>query len=126
LEPLRTREKRIPVQSGVVGVTGINNAGLFGVPVAAIESSNVIKVWTPFGTTQDCLAILFGLQGKSPRWDVMRILQREKETLQTRVALIATVAIPFHRSEATKDVPVRVQNHNQSVRVPVAAIVKVR
>jgi hypothetical protein len=37
-----------------------------------------------------------------------------------------TVAgVPLHRSEAAKDVPVRVQNRSQSVRVSVAAAVKV-
>jgi hypothetical protein len=36
-----------------------------------------------------------------------------------------SVRSPLHRSESAEDVPVRVQNHSQSVRVPVAAAVKV-
>jgi hypothetical protein len=76
--------------------------------------------------TTDCLVLSFGLQRKSPRRDVARILQREKETLQTRVSFPPARAIPLHWSESTENVPVRVQDHSQSVCVPVAAAVKVR
>jgi hypothetical protein len=72
--------------------------------------------------------------------------QDENETFQTRVDLVelelergiiflisilslrtritAFRRLPFHRSVAAEDVPFRVQNHSQSVRVPVAAAVK--
>jgi hypothetical protein len=55
------------------------------------------------------------------------ILQREKETLLTRVGLGAIPGWrpPLHRSEAAEDVPFRVQNQSQCVRVPVAVVVKV-
>jgi hypothetical protein len=79
-----------------------------------------------FTITKDCLVLPFGVQRKSPRRDVVRIPQREKETLQTRVGLsVQMTRLPFHRSESAKDVPARVQNHSQSVRMPVAAAVKV-
>jgi hypothetical protein len=38
---------------------------------------------------------------------------------------VASVGVPLHRSEAAEDVPIRVQNQSESVRVSVAAAVKV-
>jgi hypothetical protein len=69
--------------------------------------------------------IPFDLQRKSPRRDLARILQREKETLQTRFGLPAVSRVPLRRSEAREDVPFRVENHSQSVRVAVAAAMEV-
>jgi hypothetical protein len=96
LETQRTREKRFPVQSGVVSVTAAKRLSeIVGVCVAAIVNSNVItKLWTESGITQDCLVHLFGLQRKSPRREVVWIPQREKKTLQTRVGLEAVREIP--------------------------------
>jgi hypothetical protein len=53
------------------------------------------------------------------------MLQRENETLHTRIGLSLTCGIPLHGSESAEDVPISVQNHSQSVRVSVAAAVKV-
>jgi hypothetical protein len=67
-----------------------------------------ITVWTEI--TFDCPVILFGVQRKSPRRDVVRIRQREKETLQTRVCLVAVVllpALPVHSFESTAPKPSR-------------------
>jgi hypothetical protein len=138
LEIHRTREQCVPAQSCVVGVTvivAIKVGETVGVCVAVIANTNVTKVWTPVPTIHDCPVLLFGLQRKSARRDVVRILQREKESLQNRVGLVAVVVFsdfpvpfsgfPLHRSESAKDIPVRVQNHSQSVLVPVAAAVKV-
>jgi hypothetical protein len=87
LEMRRTREKRFPVQSGVVGVVLAKAVSVtIGGCAAVIPNTNVTKVWTAFGITIDCVVPFFGLQRKSPRREVVRILQCEKETLQTRVA----------------------------------------
>jgi hypothetical protein len=95
LEPRRTCERNRPIQSGVFGVTAAKGPSLTeGVCVAIIGNTNVPKVWTVEEITIDCHVLLFGLQRKSPRRDVGRILQREKETLQTRVGSAAIVK-PF-------------------------------
>jgi hypothetical protein len=87
LEIWRTREKRLSVQIAVVDVTLAEvRSATVGVCVALIENTHVINVWTPVLTTTYCLVPLFGFQVKSPRPDVVRILQREKKTLQTRVS----------------------------------------
>jgi hypothetical protein len=130
LEFRRTREKCLPFQSSVVrvSVTGpiIKEGVTVGICIAVLANTHVKEVWTGEGITHDRLVLHFGPQPKSSRWDVPRIFQREKETLQTRVGLTATVGIPFHRSESPKGVPVRIQNQSQSVRMPVAAVVKIR
>jgi hypothetical protein len=87
LEIRRTREKHSPVQSGVVRVNGAKaESPTVRVCIAVIANTNVMKVGGPFGPTIDCLVLLFGLQRKSPRRVVARILQHEKETLQTRIS----------------------------------------
>jgi hypothetical protein len=80
---LRTRENDVPGQSGVVGVNGAQVTPTAGACVSVIVNNNVLNVWTEFGITNDCPALLVGSQRKSPRRDVVRILQREKETFQT-------------------------------------------
>jgi hypothetical protein len=55
----------------------------------------------------------------------VRILQREKKTLQTRIGLVLVLRLPLHRREATENVPLRVLDERESVRVAVAAPVKV-
>jgi hypothetical protein len=94
LERLRTRENRVISQSGVVRVSVAKVISVtVSVCVAVIVNSNVItKLCTVNGTTKDCAAFLFGLQRKSPRRDVVRILQREKETLPLSVSKI-TVSV---------------------------------
>jgi hypothetical protein len=62
----------------------------FRVCVVVIGKQNVTKEWTEVVTTNVCLPLLFGLQRKCPERDVVRILQCEKETLQTRVGLPQT------------------------------------
>jgi hypothetical protein len=44
-----------------------------------------------FRIPTDLHVLLSGLQDKSPYRDVVRILEREKEILQTRVGLVAIV-----------------------------------
>jgi hypothetical protein len=135
LEFPRTRENDKLVQFGVVGVRAAKGSVTVGVCAAVIGNSHSIKVWTPFGITRDCLVLLFRLQRKSPRRDVVRILQREKKTLLTVIRLYAVILVPplpvphwrfpLHRSEAAEDIPFRVQNHSQSVCVTVTSAVKV-
>jgi hypothetical protein len=60
LEIRRTREKRFPVESGVVGVTAAKLSPTVGVCAAVIVNTNVTKVWTAVGMTTDC-QVLFGL-----------------------------------------------------------------
>jgi hypothetical protein len=89
-----TREKRVPGQSGVVGVIHAKASATVGVCVAFIlNSKTTSKEWAPVGFTTDCLVLLFGHQRKCPRRQVVRILQREKETVQTRVGLVAVTPI---------------------------------
>jgi hypothetical protein len=59
---LPTREKRLPVQSGAVGITVAKAAsGTGDICVAVIANPNVPKVWTADGNTKDCLILPFGL-----------------------------------------------------------------
>jgi hypothetical protein len=52
LEILRTREKRLPVQSGVVGVTFAKDGCVTAsVCVAVTGNTNVTIEWTQFGIT---------------------------------------------------------------------------
>jgi hypothetical protein len=70
----RTREKRFPAQSGVVGVSLAKVISeTVGVCVAVIGNNNVKKAWTVVGTTNDCPVLLFGLQRKSLCRDVVSI-----------------------------------------------------
>jgi hypothetical protein len=55
---------------------------------------------------------------------VVRIPHGETEIHATRVGDVASPGILVHPSEGTEDVPVRVRNHDQHVRVPIAAAVK--
>jgi hypothetical protein len=93
--------------------------------IAVVENGNVTETWTQVRTTTDCIPV--GFHRKSPRRDVVRILQREKETLQTRVDLVLfrSPRLPLQRSESTENIPICVQNHSQSVPVPITAAVKV-
>jgi hypothetical protein len=137
-EVLRTREKCHPAQFSivVVAVTGSIKIGITAaICVAVVGNGKVIEVWTTFGITHDGVVLLFGFQSKFPRRDLVWILQRENETFQTRIHLPAVVftprfsvpisRFPFHRSETAENVPFRVQNHRQSVRVTVTAAVKI-
>jgi hypothetical protein len=81
LEIARTRENRLPAQSGVVGVSVAKGSVTADVCVAVIGNNHATKVWTASGTTKDCLVFVCGNQRKSARRDVVRIRQREKETL---------------------------------------------
>jgi hypothetical protein len=87
-EPLRIREKSCPGQAGVVRVREAKISGTVGISVAVPGNPDVIKGWTPRGMTPDCKVLLFCLQRKFSRWEVVRILQREKKTLQTQIALV--------------------------------------
>jgi hypothetical protein len=87
--------------------------------------------------TKDYSAIPFRLQRKPPRGDVVRIFQRENETLQTLVSLgavlilsVLPIPIPIprfqlHLRKPAEDVSVCVFNESQSLCAVVAAIVKV-
>jgi hypothetical protein len=81
LEKQRTRENRVPVQFGVVGVTVANVSPTVGVCVAVIVNTNASQSWASMGRRIDCVVSYDGFQCKSLRRDVVRILQREKETL---------------------------------------------
>jgi hypothetical protein len=90
----RTREKDAILHSSVVGVGHAKIVSVTaGACVAVIANNNVTiiiritKAWTILGVTKDCPMLLFSLQRKSPRRDVVRILQREKKTLQTVIRL---------------------------------------
>jgi hypothetical protein len=93
LEMWRPREKRVPIQSGVVGVTAAKeeNATL-AVCVELIEHPNVTKVRAPVGVTADCRVVLFGLEGESPCRDIVPILQSGKQTFQTWVGLVLLIS----------------------------------
>jgi hypothetical protein len=61
-------------------------------------------------------------------WHVVRILQRENETLQTRIARARVVGVPLfqlQRCKSAEDVPVRVFNESESVHVAIAQAAKV-
>jgi hypothetical protein len=66
LETRQTRENHPPVQSSVVGVSGAKSSPTVGVCATVIGNRHVIKAWTPFGLTNDCLLFLCGFQRKSP------------------------------------------------------------
>jgi hypothetical protein len=92
-EITRTREKSTALHSGVVGV---NKAKVLsravGISVTVIRNSNVrsitiAKAWTPSIIATDCLVLPLKLQWKSPRGDVVGILQGKKETLPTLIRL---------------------------------------
>jgi hypothetical protein len=89
-EILQTRENLPPIPAGVVRVTVAKRtvtaekvtAGTDGVSVAVIENTHVItKGRTYLGITIDCFVLLFGLQRKFSRREILRILQRKKKTL---------------------------------------------
>jgi hypothetical protein len=77
-----------------------------------------MKVWTALAITFHHPVLLFGLQRKSPRWEIVRILQRENKTFLTvirdpAVALVPALPIPhprfpLHRRKAGEDVPFHV------------------
>jgi hypothetical protein len=87
LEIPPTREKDNLIQSGVIRVSDAKASATVNICVAVIGNSNVIKVWTSFGITNDCPILHFVLQRKSPRPDIVRILQRENKTPQTVIRL---------------------------------------
>jgi hypothetical protein len=137
----RTRENDFPVQFGVVDVRLAKGSG--SVYVAVIGNINVrtsftpssTKKWTSIETTPNSLMLLFSLQWKFPRREVVRILQREKKTLLTVIRFGEGVfepgiptshsEFPLHRSETSENVPFRVENHCQSVCVTVTEVAKV-
>jgi hypothetical protein len=86
------------------------------------------KVWTSFRITNDCLLLLFGFQCKSPRRDVLGILQRENKTFLTIIRLGAIGTIPagisvfvipiFTGRKPTEDIPFRVpKSQSECLRV---------
>jgi hypothetical protein len=81
-------------------------------------------MWTATGITIDCLVLHFELQSKFPLRDVLRIRQREKQTLETVVDFLVAQLVGFllHWSEAGEDVPFRVQNHNQIVYLTITSL----
>jgi hypothetical protein len=92
LETIRTREKRVSGQSSVIYVFGTKGSGVtLGAHVALIQNSNVRKGRAPFRQTIDCFAFLFAFYHKFPCTDIMRILQREKETLRTIIHRVLPV-----------------------------------
>jgi phosphoenolpyruvate carboxylase len=70
--------------------------------------------------------ITVDLQHQFPRRDVVRILQREKQTLLTviHLAAIGCGSFPFHGSEHAENIPFCVENHVQSVCVTVTSTMK--
>jgi hypothetical protein len=78
---------------------------------------------------------LFSFQPKSQSWEILRILQREKETFLTLIRFPAIVLVPvflvpftrfpFNRSEATENIPFHIQNQRQSICVTITTTVKV-
>jgi hypothetical protein len=93
-EMLRACENRVLLQSDVIAVNDPKRSETSGASIALIGNINVTKVWTQSGITPDCPPLHFGLQPKSPRRDVVRILQREKETPQTGIGFVAAVLLP--------------------------------
>jgi hypothetical protein len=117
LEIRRTREKCLPIQSGVVGVIVAKEPSeTIGVCVAVILNCNATrKRESNSRSATDCQLLLFGFQRKSPCQEVVRIFQRENKILLTVIRLITVILLsvpharfPFHRSEATEDVHFRV------------------
>jgi hypothetical protein len=73
----------------------------------------------------DCPVFLCGLQRKSPRRDVVRILQREQETRPAVIRLVLVIQrLPLYRRKSAEDVPLCVQNHGQCICVALAASVE--
>jgi hypothetical protein len=59
-----------------------------GAHVAVIGNGNAtFKAWTVSGVTIDCPGLVFSLQRKFPRRDVVRIFQCENKTFQTVICL---------------------------------------
>jgi hypothetical protein len=83
LEKYRTRENDLLGQSGVVDVRAAQMSVTVSVCVAVIINKNAIEIWITIGTILDCLVLVFGLQRKFLRRNVVRILQREKKTFLT-------------------------------------------
>jgi hypothetical protein len=94
VEILRTRENDMRLQSGVVGLMIAKENVALGACFAVIGNSNpTTKPWTVSGITTDGVLLLFSHQRKSRRRDVVRILQRDKETLQTVIRLVTAGSI---------------------------------
>jgi hypothetical protein len=121
---IRDPVKKVSPSTGVIRVITTEPISAAGEISGALVNPNIRKLWTVFGITIDCPILLCGLQRKSPRGDIVPIPQCENETLQSSVGLVKAIQVPLHWSESAEDVPVRVQNHGQSVRVSVAAAVK--
>jgi hypothetical protein len=90
LETLRTGGKCLPVPSSVVDVTPpIINTLTVGLHVASIPDFNIRDECDKRGgvteITVDCCFFCVAIQSKSRRQKAVRILQRERKTLQTRV-----------------------------------------
>jgi hypothetical protein len=96
------RENSAPAQASVVRESAVKAAGTAGIGVAVIANITVIKVWTQRGITKDCLAFPFGLQRELARREMVRILQRKRKTLQTRICLSNWPRLPFFSVEAQK------------------------
>jgi hypothetical protein len=98
---------------------------IFGVTVAVIGNSEIImartKAWIVLGITTDRPVLHFGLQRKPPRRDVVRILQREKETLQISIGLALETEFPLHLRKPTENIPVYLFNESETIRMTIAA-----
>jgi hypothetical protein len=125
------------VQFSVVDVSQANRNITVGVCIAVIGNTNVAtdtKASTAFKIINNGLLLPFGVQRKSSRQHAEKIRQREKKTLQTVVCLHPIAIFPacevpharfsLNRSETTENIPVRVQNQSQSVRMNVRSDVK--
>jgi hypothetical protein len=86
-----TRENSFPVQAGVVRVREATGTATAGVCVAVIGNTNVTKVRTATKITRERSVLLFGVQRKCPRREIVRILQRKNKILETRIYLPAVV-----------------------------------
>jgi hypothetical protein len=118
---------------GVVDVTQTKDVSpTLGVCVAVIGNN---KECAPVGITFDCSVLPLGLQSKSPRRDIVRILQRENKTLPIVIPLPGVVSVsklpvphprfPLQRSETTENIPIRLKKQCQNVCVTVTSAVKV-
>jgi hypothetical protein len=112
LELWRTREKRVPIQSGVVGLTAAKLSPTVAVCVAVIGNMNVIKAWTAvFGQTKDCPVLLFGLQ--------RGFFSVKRKLLRLGSALEQLSSFPFHFLDSHLCLPEKgADSHSTGVNPP--------
>jgi hypothetical protein len=88
-----------------------------------VGKKDVPTVWTEPSMSQECFSLPFGFQSGFPWGKVVRILQREKETPPTPIALETIVLgtllsvplsrVPLHRRESPENVAAHVRNQTQ-------------